>query len=483
MTMTPPERTIPAAHRRARRTQRAVLAAVLLASDALMVGLALLLAWYLRIGGGWLVYNAPADYPVYRQVAWLSALIFVLIFAALGLYNPDGLLGGTQEYARILRGCTYGVIALIVVSFLQHDRPLSRGWLILSWLLLILLVGVSRFAWRRVFHWARRKWGWFISPTLIVGVSDHALAIAAQLNRAASSYKIVGFVDEFMPPGTPVLDDLAVLGNTRQLHELTAAHQVEQVILLSNAVTWESFQEVMAGAGFANGYQLRLSPGFYEILTANVQVTHQAFVPLLHVDQARLSGLDWVFKTLLDFGLGALLLVCSLPLGLLIALAILLSDGRPLFTRHKVLGIKGLPFWTIKFRTDLWGSTRRRLDCDPAAEIVDDPQIASRVGRFLYRSGLDKLPQLLDVLRGHMSLVGPRSNLTERELHSRTWHPSLLTVKPGWTGPWAVGGATTLEDEMRLNLFYIRNWTIWLDLQILYQTLKLALSRRSRPAK
>ena len=122
------------------------------------------------------------------------------------------------------------------------------------------------------------------------------------------------------------------------------------------------------------------------------------------------------------------------------------------------------------------------MDCDPAAEIVDDPQIASRVGRFLYRSGLDKLPQLLDVLRGHMSLVGPRSNLTERELHSRTWHPSLLTVKPGWTGPWAVGGATTLEDEMRLNLFYIRNWTIWLDLQILYQTLKLALSRRSRPS-
>ncbi len=466
--------------RRKRRLQRGVLIGTLVLSDALAVSLALLLAWYIRIGSGWIPYRASVDFDLYRRTIWMAVVLDLLIFALSGLYDYDSLLGGTQEYSAAFRGCSYGVIALIVVSFFFHSQPLSRGWLLLSWVISLLFVGGSRFLWRRVFQWLRRARGWLVSPTLIVGVSEHGRAIARQLLSQNAGVRIVGFVDEFLSVGTQVMDGIFVLGTPRQVHELALRHGVEQVILLSNAVTWETFQEIIQQTGYSNGYQLHLSPGFYEILTANVRVTDKAFVPLLRVEQARIVGVDWMLKTALDYTLGGVLFLTMLPLMALIAAAILLADGRPIFVRHRVLGLGGKPFRTIKFRTDLLGATYRRLGMILPPEIVANPRLSSRVGRFLYRTGLDKLPQLFDVLWGHLSLVGPRTSTVEEARETSRWHPSFLTVKPGWTGPWAVGGAQTLEDEKRLTLYYIRNWTIWLDLRILYQTVKLAVRRRSR---
>ena len=475
-----PPKTKPTPHKRAHRQQRLVMVATLALSDALLISLSLWLSWYLRLESGLLAYNAPTEPERYRQVALLAAFLFVLIFAAIGLYNPHNLLGGPQEYSLVMRGCSYGILALIVVSFIQHSQPLSRGWLLLNWALTIGTVGAARFTLRRMFFWLRSRFDWFITPTLIVGVSEHGQALARQLHGQSAGIRIVGFVDEFLPPGTPVVDDLTVLGTPGQIHQLSAAHAVEQIILLSNAVTWETFQEIMKTACQINGYEMHLSPGFYEIVTANVQVTHKAFVPLLRVDQARITGLDKILKLLLDYTLGPLLALVALIPAILIAAAIFLTDGRPIFVRHRVPGLGGTPFLTLKFRTGLLGTINRRLGQPFPEGILDNPGHGFRVGYFLYRTGLDKLPQLFDVLRGKMSLVGSRTTSLDSKERGRTLHPSLLTVKPGWTGPWAVGGARTPEDEQRLTLYYIRNWTIWLDLQILFQTFKLALLRKSR---
>jgi lipopolysaccharide/colanic/teichoic acid biosynthesis glycosyltransferase len=113
-------------------------------------------------------------------------------------------------------------------------------------------------------------------------------------------------------------------------------------------------------------------------------------------------------------------------------------------------------------------------------EITENPHLGSRIGRFLYRTGLDKLPQLWDVLAGRMSLVGPRLISPGQEQALRPWLPNLLTVKPGWVGPWAVNGARTQQEEIRLDLYYVRNWTIWFDLQILFRAARLVLTAGSR---
>jgi lipopolysaccharide/colanic/teichoic acid biosynthesis glycosyltransferase len=464
------------ARRRARVRERRVLVATLVLSDAVTVAAALLLAWYLRIGSGLLSYSQAVDLAPYLQILPLAIPIFLGLFGLNGLYRYNLLLGGPHEYGNVFRACSYGILALVFLSYFlnyfQVTDLLSRGWLVLAWVLTILLVAGSRFGWRRVFYWLRRAHGWFITPTLIVGANEHGRAIARQLGRDGAGIRLVGFVDDFLPTGSAVSEGLTVLGTPQQLGELAARHEVEQVIVLPNAVAWETYQEIMEHAGLANGYEVQLSPGFYEILTASVEVTHRAFVPLLRVRPARITGLDLMLKTGLDYGLGAVLVVLALPLMLPIALAIWLVEGRPVLERHEMLGLGGRVFSTHKFRTGLGGTMRRRLGGNRAEKVADCGQARPSLFRFLYCSGLDKLPQLFDVLAGRMSLVGPRTVSVSQDVAYRRWLPRLLTVKPGWLGPWAVTGPQTVEAELRLALYYVRNWTIWLDLEILFRVAK-----------
>lgn len=467
--------------RKTSRLQRRVFLATLLFSDALVLAVALVLAWYFRIGSGLLPYSGSTSLATYLQVSAASLVVFLLIYAANGLYDYNLLLGGPQEYGAIFRACSYGMVALVFVSFMQRNEELARGWLLIAWALSIVLIGGTRFLWRRVFWWLRRTRQWLVTPTLIVGANEQGKAIARQLVKRVTGLQVVGYLDDYLPVGSRVDDGLRVLGSPNQLSELAERYGVQQVIVVSNGVAWETFTEIIRNAGQSDSFELQLSPGFYEILTTSVQVTHRGFVPLLRVQDSRITGIDLILKSSLDYGLGLLFVLLSLPIQLAIALAILVTGGRPILIGHEVLGIHGNKLRTLKFNSQLNGETEKRFF---PWIIPDGLKFGSRLGRLLYVSGLDKLPQLLNVLRGQMSLVGPRTVSAGLEPEHREWLPNLLTVKPGWTGPWAVRHAETLESEMQLALYYIRNWTVWLDLQILLGTARLFIApwlRRKRP--
>jgi lipopolysaccharide/colanic/teichoic acid biosynthesis glycosyltransferase len=463
------------------RYQRWVLIAVLVLSDALMVGLALLTAWYVRIESGLFAYYAEAPLEIYLQAIAVAVPLMLGVFLLSGLYDYKMLLGGTKEYEAALRACSYGVVALVFVSFMWRELVLSRGWLIISWAMVVLLVCTSRFFWRRVFCWLRRHRGWFVTPTLIVGANEQGRAIARQIDGARAGMEVVGFVDDFLPPGTEVISGKAVLAAANQLQEVAAAHRVGCVIVIQNGVAWETYRDILQQASLLNHFELLLSPGFYEILTTGVQVTSGGFVPLLRVNKARITGIDLALKTAMDFSLGFLLLILTSPVMLFCGAALWVSAGQSVFYRYEVLGLGGRPFHTTKFRTGFHGSSYRRLSGTNEC-VTSDVSCHSRIGRLLYHSGLDKLPQLVDVVRGRMSLVGPRAVSPPVGNDLGYEMLNLLTLKPGWTGLWAVGEACSLEDEMRLNMYYIRNWTIWLDLQVLFSTARLAIARKSRPA-
>lgn len=375
----------------------------------------------------------------------------------------------------MIKACTFGVIALMVLSFWERGDLLSRGWLLMAWVLSIALMGTARFFFRRVIFYLRRR-GLFVTRVLVVGASEQAKAIVRQLQTSRGrGVQVVGFLDDYLPPGTPVLDNLEVLGSPTELEQLTEETGAGGVVIVPEALAWESFQEIIRkAASRLNGLEVKLSPGFYEILTTGVKVDYTTFVPLLIVERVRITGLDAVLKNLLDYGLGSLMLILALPLISVIALALWIVEGSPVLDRHLVLGLGGRTFATFKFRTGLLGSTRRSL-VQPRPVKLRNPSHASRLGSFLYSSGLDKLPQFINVLQGRMSLVGPRTiSVGDGDRHG-PWLSSMLTVKPGMTGPWAVSSAPALDDEIRLAVYYIRNWTIWVDLQILSQTFKRVL--------
>lgn len=457
-----------------KKKERTIVVASLVVLDTLAVVVALVLAYYLRFG-----LDQPHKFDAYMRMTVFAVPVFLAIFAYSRLYDPHFLFGGPQEYGNVVKACTFGVVVLTMLSFWESGGLMSRAWLLMAWILSFLMVGTGRFIFRRVIFYLRRR-DLFVSRALVVGANEQAKIIVRQLHASKErGVRVVGFLDDYLPPGTEVIGGLEVLGSPTELDRVAKEYRVGGVVVMPDALAWESFQEIVReAASQRSGLEIKLSPGFYEILTTGVKVDPTTYVPLLTVQRVRITGLDALFKNLLDFGLGFVLLVLFSPVIAVISLALWLhgrpgagdgAQGSPILDRHPVLGLGGRTFTTLKFHTGLLGSIRRSLVDPLPVNLLDNGRV-TRLGAFLFRSGLDKLPQLFNVLRGQMSLVGPRTISDRDRGPYGPWLFSMLTVKPGMTGPWAVRSAPTLGDEIRLTLYYIRNWTIWVDLQILYRT-------------
>ena len=349
-------------------TRRRVIASLVLL-DALGISLALVLAYWLRIASGLLPERAFEEFAVYLKVGLLIIPLWLIIFALNHLYDLRRVLGGIDEYVQIAKSNLFAVVAIIMLGYWVRIATLSRGWLVLAFFFALSFVGMFRFLFRRYIYRLRRR-GQMRTRTLIVGANEQGKAIARQFHGARSAgVEIVGFIDDFLAPGTPVaLDDqpargesLRVLGGPDRLHQVAQSLDVHEVVVVTNAVAWETFQELMAELNVNEGrapYEIKLSPGFYEILTTGVQVTHDANVPLLLVNRQRITGVDKLLKGALDYSLALLNLIVAAPLMALIAAAMRINARGPVVDRHQVLACGGGTFTTWKFHTGL-GDTPR----------------------------------------------------------------------------------------------------------------------------
>lgn len=443
------------------RKEYLVLLALWLVGDAFAIYTALNVAYDARYNFDWLplIEKLVPITERYQIVIPAAVPLWLIIFAFNRLYDRRCTLNGLQEYGKIVIACAMGVLVLILLSFFEPNLSVSRSWLILCWFTAILFVGAVRFAIRRVVRLARRR-GYWLTRALIVGANEHAKAIARQLQPAThSGVQVVGFLDDYLPTETRVVDALRVLERPTALTRVARETGARQAIVVQGAIAWESFMEIITQAtSTLDHLDIKLSPGFYEILATGVRLSHDGFVPLLAIEKNRITGVDALLKHLLDYGVSASALVLASPLLVLTMAFVKLVAPGSVFEPYDVLGAHEKQFTTWKFRTHYADAARRRQDYPLA--------------RWLYRLGLDKLPQFINILRGEMSLVGPRPIPVARAAVYQEWLPTLLAVKPGFTGPWVVGAreVQSLDDEIRLDLYYIRNWTIWLDLQILLQT-------------
>ena len=440
--------------------QWAAFITALVAIDAIAVWAGLMLAYEVRIASGIIDYDAAYNAGGYALITLISIPLWLLIFAALRLYKRDNLLGGLVEYQQAIKACAAGVIALIVLSFLSRELVMaSRLWLFFSLVLTCLLVTTARFVMRRVGYWLRKR-GYLTARVLIVGANDQGVAVAEQwLRTPTSGMQVVGFIDDFKPIGTPVLAGLTIVGQPSALVEIANRLRADEVIVVLNAIAWESFEELVGQAGKSTHYTLRMSPGFYELLTTGVAVMNKTFVPLFTINDARIVGIDAVFKAALDYGLGIAMTLVMAPVLVVIAIALKFRnrDGKA-FERLPTIGHGGKRF------------TMYKLHIEGVDPLASQPKPTRRFEKFLFRTGLDKLPQLTNVLQGKMSLVGPRPRVVDSHQHDPRTDRNLQAVKPGIVGPWSVSETWTSLDETRDDVYYVRNWTIGTDLQIIFQT-------------
>ncbi len=459
--------------------------APLLLLDAASIVFSMAVAYQVRFR--LLEHHNPHPAAFYTRLTLIAVPMWVLIFALNSLYHPDRLFGGTQEYVNVLNACTVGLVGLIFYTFLDRsfEHDISRGWLAIVWLFSVGSVSLVRFSYRRLIYHLRQR-GLFVRRALIVGANEEGRAVAAQLRASPrAGVEVVGFVEPTQYRGHKV-ESVPVLNGLNRLGSLILSLEVDDLIVIPTALRREELLDIYRDWGTDDRVRICLSSGLYELFTTGAQVREVGFIPMMSLNRTRITGMDALFKMILDYvgaAVGCTVLALVLPF---IALAIYLDSPGPIFHRRRVVGLRGRRFDAYKFRTMIpdagaYMDTHPKLqeEWEQTGKIQNDPRI-TRVGRTLRRYSLDEMPQLFNVLQGQMSLVGPRM-ITPAELkHFHRWRHNLLTVKPGMTGLWQVSGRSDVayEDRVRMDMQYIRNYTVWQDLKLLFGTVRAVFKGR-----
>jgi exopolysaccharide biosynthesis polyprenyl glycosylphosphotransferase len=471
----------------ARWAERLLLLTFLIIADLAMILAGFGLAYALRFKASfsWFFQHDVPPFDFYQSLVLLLIPIWLGVFAVFGLYDFKNLFSGLREYTRTFNACTLGTMLIIFFTFFDPGFVIARGWVILSWLLVSFTVTLGRFVLRRIVQSLRMK-GRFLTMVLIVGANEEGQAIAQQLqSNPKAGIWVVGFADDKSRPADELPANIPVLGSVDSVSTLTTQYGVQEIIVASTALPREKLLNLFQTFN-AIDIPIRMSSGLYEMLTTGVEVQDVGNVPLLSINKFRLAGIDVVLKRMLDFAVAAIGLIATLPLMVVVAIAIKLDSPGPVFHLRKVVGAGGKAFKAFKFRT-MYVDADERLARDPELrrefeenfKLKNDPRI-TRVGRFLRPFSLDELPQLFNILLGQMSLVGPRMITEPEGVRYGKWRMNLSTVKPGLTGLWQVSGRSdiTYEDRVKLDMHYIRNYSIWLDFQLLWQTIPAVLKKQ-----
>jgi exopolysaccharide biosynthesis polyprenyl glycosylphosphotransferase len=461
----------------------------LILSDAVMTFLAFSLAYIVRFE--WFVQyfdsRVIVSFEQYRFLLYTMPLLWLVIFVVNGLYVKENLLGGTREYSRVLRSASAGFLIIVLAAFLEPSLIFARGWLISTWLISFVLVAGARFVLRRSVY-SLRKRGYFLTPAVIVGANQEGRWLAEQLLRwETSGLCLVGFVDKKEPVSVPLFHGLPSLGSVERLGEIIEQYNIGEVILASSAFsTRDHLLDIFRMYGVSEKVNIRMSSGLYEVLATGLSVNEFAYVPLVYVNKVRLAGIDNVLKFIFDYLVAILSLVILAPVLLIIGICIKMSSPGPILHKRLVMGLNGKPFYALKFRTMVTNGDdildqhpELKSELQTNHKLKNDPRITP-IGAFLRKYSLDELPQLFNVLKRDMSMVGPRMISPEEVPMYKQFVMNLLTVLPGITGLWQVSGRSDIsyEERVRLDMYYVRNWSLWLDVQLLFQTIPAVLRAR-----
>jgi exopolysaccharide biosynthesis polyprenyl glycosylphosphotransferase len=438
----------------------------LAATDAAAICLALILSYGLRFAG-----QAPP--PRELVLSALAPLVWVLVFKAFSLYSPM-YISPAEEFRRTVGATGVGVVLLAVVSFWSKSS-FSRGWIGLTWVVALLLELLARRFWRLYQH--RRKLdGRLALRTLIIGSTGEAIRLAQTLAAPGSGFLPLGYVQPH--GGAEAGDTLPVLGGIDQLHELIAEQSVDCLFVASTLVESDAL-EVVSQAGRRQGVQVLVSANLNHVLSSRLALQQVGSVIALALRPVRLTGTQAVAKRAFDLVVGSLGFVITLPVWLAAAIAIRLTSAGPLFFHQERVTKGGRTFRMHKFRTMRQGLPTGADTTAPFFKIDQDPRI-TRVGHLLRKWSLDELPQLWNVLRGEMSLVGPRPLPTEQVAANLQLLGPRHEVPAGMTGWWQINGRSDVAptQAVRLDAFYIENWSLTFDLYIVLKTMSTVLERK-----
>ncbi|ROR55216.1 Undecaprenyl-phosphate galactose phosphotransferase WbaP/exopolysaccharide biosynthesis polyprenyl glycosylphosphotransferase [Luteococcus japonicus] len=461
--------------RRVTHRSRVVAPWILVAVDALTVLLATLIALAFRnIVPG---FQDPVHVNYSVSKLWpLAVVIWLACLYSVGAYSDKNLGAGTDEYARTMHSSLMAAAFIGICCYLTRF-DLSRGFYILLFAVGTPLLVLTRWMARRVIHILRRR-NWLTRRVILAGNPQNIKEILAVAQRETwLGYYVVGAL---LPEGTARGDlDLPVLGTVEDALEVVDARDIDIVIFADGSFPSSRNFRRMAWALESHHAQMVVAPALTDVASQRIQVRPVAGIPLVLVEPPTTQQAGRWAKRLFDIIFASLILIAISPIMIATAIGIWLDDHGPVIFKQVRVGKNGEHFECLKFRSmvtnaeEILTSLQNEGPNAVMFKMENDPRI-TKIGHFIRRYSIDELPQLWNVVRGDMSLIGPRPALPKEVAMYAPHVNRRLGVRPGMTGLWQVSGRSNLswDDTVRLDLYYVDNWSMTQDLSILAMTVK-----------
>jgi exopolysaccharide biosynthesis polyprenyl glycosylphosphotransferase len=458
---------------------------ITLITDLLLVNLGFLLAYVARYVFQWFLpttFIIPYQEYISQQV--LLNLLLIITFSQNGVWRRRRGEFWLDEVSRMSYATATGVALLMAFTF--FFRPLAFSRLLLVWVLVfvIALISLARLLRRTILVMQYRR-GIGVDRALVIGSGEvgrsviRTLLARPDLGFQAIGYLHTGTTENNIGSGRiPHLGGFSELGNILRDNEA----DVNTVFVALPNRRQEEIEESVRLCQL-HGVHSRVVPDLFQLSLNRVEFSNMAGIPMLSVREVRISPIERIIKRIIDLAVASVLVIPVLIVTGLIILAIRLESPGPVLFWQERVGMRGKPFKMVKFRSMVVDAESQKEQLrqmneasGPIFKIKNDPRL-TRVGRIIRRLSLDELPQLYNVIKGEMSLVGPRPPLPEEVAEYQPWHRQRLEVKGGITGLWQVSGRSdlTFDEQCLLDIYYIENWSLSLDFRLMLQTIPYAL--------
>jgi exopolysaccharide biosynthesis polyprenyl glycosylphosphotransferase len=472
--------------------------------DAVLAVACFIFAFKLRAGGNVLSSTAWAwsrEFVPYAGIIMFAVAARLAMLLYQRVYNFSGVFSYTREAIKVFKAVAVSSLLTVAWAFLFRggfafrEFSYSRAVFVLDFLIALVVFGIFHLGLRFVQSKIREQ-GINLLPTLVVGTNAEAEQTIRELSeRRDLGYRVIGAVDANGGLGVDSSFEsssgVPVIGGLDDLADLIRKLSIQEVIITDNTIPSERLFDAMLRIGRRQRVEFRFAPNLLNLLPQKTSVEQIGVLPMVRLFREPLSDVQRFVKRLSDIVISGIATALLTPVWLVISILIKLDSKGPVLFKQERVGMDGRIFLCYKFRTmaaDADEQMHREAfqkhiggDMDANAgnedepvfgKVKDDPRV-TRFGRWLRRSSVDEIPQLLNVLKGDMSMVGPRPPIPYEVEEYDLWHRKRLDMKPGITGLWQVSGRNRLpfEEMVRIDLFYIENWSLWLDLKIILLTL------------
>lgn len=453
--------------------------------DIALINGAFLLAYYVRYRlqlfrpVDEVFYNPP---EVFLPFVVVLTIVLSIAFKIDGVYEPRRIGLWLDQMARIVRATAMAILIMIAITFIYQPFFYSRLIFLYFSILIVALLGLGRIGWGIVLGQMRKR-GIGVVRVLIVGAGEVGrTVIRTVMAQPELGYRIVALIDDQLD-NTTAIGPIPAIEGTHCLASIVLEKQVDEVVV---ALPWTDPRRILDI--FQQCEQLnvraRTVPDLFQLSLNRVDVEDLGGVPLIGLRPASIRGANLVAKRVMDVVIGGLIMIPALPIMTIIAAAIKLDSPGPAIFKQKRVGMHGKEFIVYKFRSMRVGAEEEHERLlvynemtGPLFKMRDDPR-RTRMGKFLRKTSFDELPQLFNVLKGEMSLVGPRPHMASEVAQYHAWQKQVLEAPPGLAGLAQVSGRAqlTFDEQCLLDIYYIENWSPALDFKILLRMIPKLLS-------